>query len=312
MTSKSANCVSVIVPCHNYGTFLPESLASIQHQSFNDWECIIIDDGSEDNTREVSKMFALSDERFRYIHQENNGLSHARNTGIRNSIGKYIQFLDADDLIESGKLFAQVGFLESNPHVDLVYGNAKYFDSERPGKFFSSLENDNDWMSKVSGSGNSLLSCLVNGNIMVVSSPLVTRRLVQENGFFNEKLRSHEDWEYWLRCAFNGAHFHYSETEGSRTLIRVHDKNMSHNKLDMLLSNLEIRNEIVSNLNERSLKILNCEKMLSASYNASKQISKRDKAKAVSFFIKNLPYKQNFLVLLLSLIKLFPKLIKSG
>lgn len=87
--------VSVIIPCYNHGHYLPHAVNSVLAQTFTDWEAIIVDDGSTDNTREVAAQF--TDERVRYVHQENRGLSGARNTGIRAAQGAYLAFLDADD-----------------------------------------------------------------------------------------------------------------------------------------------------------------------------------------------------------------------
>ena len=115
--------VSIIVPCFNYAHFLPETLKSVSAQSFQNWECIIVDDGSADNTSEVATKFRLYDSRFRLISQSNCGLPAARNTGIQASVGEYIQLLDADDLITPEKLELQVAYLEKNRTVDIVYGD---------------------------------------------------------------------------------------------------------------------------------------------------------------------------------------------
>jgi glycosyltransferase involved in cell wall biosynthesis len=106
--------VSIIVPCYNYGYFLPETLDSILAQSYTKWECIIVDDGSTDNTKDVATTYLITDQRFRYIYQNNRGLSAARNTGIKLSKGSYIQFLDADDLLQEKKLESQICFLEQH------------------------------------------------------------------------------------------------------------------------------------------------------------------------------------------------------
>ena len=82
--------VSVVVPAYNYGHFLGETLSDLQKQTYEHWECIIVDDGSTDNTRDVAKEWCLKDKRYRYIFQKNAGLSAARNTGIKNCIGTFI------------------------------------------------------------------------------------------------------------------------------------------------------------------------------------------------------------------------------
>src|SRR3990172_4396851 len=100
--------VSVIVPCYNHGHFLAEALESVLAQSWQLWECIVVDDGSTDDTRQVVEAFVQIDTRFQYLHQSNQGLSAARNAGIAVCKGSYIQFLDADDMLEEKKLEAQI------------------------------------------------------------------------------------------------------------------------------------------------------------------------------------------------------------
>jgi len=95
--------VSVVVPTHNYAHFLPVALDSVLAQTYRDWECIIVDDGSTDDTAAVADVYVRRDPRFRYIHQANRGLAGARNTGVRNARGDGIQFLDADDRLLSPK-----------------------------------------------------------------------------------------------------------------------------------------------------------------------------------------------------------------
>jgi glycosyltransferase involved in cell wall biosynthesis len=88
---------SIIIPTYNRAKLLPEAIRSVQNQSFGDWECIVVDDGSTDNTKQVVEEIINSDPRIKYIFQENAERSAARNNGIRNSSGAYICFLDSDD-----------------------------------------------------------------------------------------------------------------------------------------------------------------------------------------------------------------------
>lgn len=96
--------VSVIVPCYNQGIFLSETLESVLNQTFSDWECLIIDDGSTDDTCKVAKSYVVKDSRFSYLKKENGGVSSARNLGLDNAKGSYIQFLDSDDILAVRKL----------------------------------------------------------------------------------------------------------------------------------------------------------------------------------------------------------------
>lgn len=96
-----SNLVSIIIPAYNVGKFIQETLESVQKQDFNDWEAIIVDDGSTDDTVKVIEDFIRCDNRFRLICQSNGGVSKARNTGIMAATGKYLAFLDGDDMWKS-------------------------------------------------------------------------------------------------------------------------------------------------------------------------------------------------------------------
>src|SRR5690349_2218185 len=130
--------VSIIVPCYNYAHYLGQTLENVRTQEYAGWECLIVDDGSTDETDKVAASFVDKDTRFRYIHQHNKGLSGARNTGIAHAEGDYIQFLDSDDLIHPSKLLKQVAILEAGEDIDLTYGKSFFFHTSDPGKFYPS------------------------------------------------------------------------------------------------------------------------------------------------------------------------------
>jgi hypothetical protein len=222
-TAATPGLVTVIVPCFNYGRFLPETLASVLRQSYEYWECLVVDDGSTDDTREVVTRYAGSDRRFRYLYQSHRGVSAARNLAIRASRGEYLQFLDADDLIEPHKLECQVRYLVQHPDVGIVYSPARYFRTDaKQGRRYSRVEPDTPWMPETSGRGAAVISVLANVNVMTVNCPLVTREVVVRAGLFAEGLRMLEDWDYWIRCAMTGARFQYLDTEGTYALVRQH------------------------------------------------------------------------------------------
>lgn len=130
--SKVSPLVTVIIPSYNYGRFIGETLESVRRQSYSNWECFVIDDGSTDDTREIVSHYIAMDNRISYVFQPNQGVSIARNNAIKQCRGAYIQFLDADDLLEPGKLEAHVNYLEQYPEIDLVYGDWRHFDSDDP------------------------------------------------------------------------------------------------------------------------------------------------------------------------------------
>ena len=106
--------VSIIVPCYNQAYFLSEALESVLNQTYSNWECIIVNDGSPDNTKTVASKWCDKDKRFNYVEKKNGGLSSARNAGIAISKGEYILPLDADDIIHESFLSKLVPVLEND------------------------------------------------------------------------------------------------------------------------------------------------------------------------------------------------------
>ena len=248
--------VSVIIPAFNYGAFIGSTLESVLSQEYEDWECIVIDDGSTDNTAQIVKGYAARDRRILHIWQNNQGISGARNKGLLLARGEYIQFLDADDLIESRKILKQIQYLERHPETDLVYGSARYFRSERPNKrlFGHGLSGtDEPWMPEISGAGKEIQAALIKANIMVVHAPLVRRRLIDQVGAFDQKLSPVEDWDYWLRCAIQGAAFQFLDEEGTLSLVRLHPKSATQDRSRMHLHEWMARRKWDKILHDRSI-----------------------------------------------------------
>jgi len=241
--STKNTLVSVIVPAYNYAGLLPETLDNLLEQEHPHWECIIVDDGSTDNTKEVAAKWVKKDQRFSYIFQTNAGLSAARNTGIANSKGEFIQLLDADDLIEAGKFSRQIAVFERLPLSDIVYGEVRYFSSsDLNQRWFSIDEQGTLWMKQMfSEDSFQLAEILFDGNIMAVNCPLIRRSVFDAIGPFNVSLKSVEDWEYWCRCLLAGKKFRYIDEPGSYALVRTHGESMSRNTQRMMEASLKAR-----------------------------------------------------------------------
>ena len=119
--------VSIIVPCYNQAQYLDEALRSVLNQTYQNWECLIVNDGSYDNTEEVAKKWVATDHRFIYLYKENGGVSSARNLGIEKAKGEYFQFLDSDDFLDKEKLELSLQQIEINDEVNLVISNFRMF-----------------------------------------------------------------------------------------------------------------------------------------------------------------------------------------
>jgi glycosyltransferase involved in cell wall biosynthesis len=121
--------VSIIVPCYNQAQYLSEALQSVLDQTYENWECIIVNDGSPDNTKEVAQEWVKKDSRFIYLYKENGGLSSARNAGLDIVKGMFIQFLDSDDLINKNKLknTLDIIVIDEGTTYDIVISNFMMF-----------------------------------------------------------------------------------------------------------------------------------------------------------------------------------------
>jgi hypothetical protein len=145
-----------------------------------------------------------------------------------------LQLLDADDLLQPGKLEWHTVYLQKHPEVGIVYGPARYFHTENPTHHrYNRRDPDAPWMPEVSGPGSVVLPVLLETNIMPVNSPLVRRDVIQRVGYFDEKLPALEDWNYWTRCAYHGVHFQFIDREGSYALVRLHPESMSNESFRM-------------------------------------------------------------------------------
>lgn len=250
--------VSVIVPTFNYGHYVAHAVESVRAQTLESWECVVVDDGSTDCTRDVVERLASGDPRVRYVHQQNQGLSAARNTGLRESSGEYVQFLDSDDLIEPRKLELQARFLRDHPEVGVVYGEMRYFpDGDPAARAFSPHGRGRRWMPGVSGTGRPLVEQLLHDNVMVVNCPLVRRSVTEACGPFDTRLRANEDWEYWIRCALKGVRFEFLRAEGTLALVRYHPTSMSRDAVRMIEAQRELRRIVDPLLPDAELKAAN-------------------------------------------------------
>lgn len=243
MSQTQQPLVSVIVPCYNYGKFLPYTLQSVLAQTYTNWECIIVNDGSADDTETVAKQYVDSDKRFVYLYQSNQGLAAARNTGIQQAKGEYIQLLDADDLIEENKFELQVNFLEEEPAVDIVYGDAAFFKSDEPEVHLAARkpgERSNNEL-KVSGKGKKIIQQIARDNFIEVSAPLLKHSVFDEVGLFDVTYRSYEDWLFWFKCAVAGLEFAYQPIPGTKTLIRFGHTSLLTNNKHLVKVGIELR-----------------------------------------------------------------------
>ena len=223
--------VSVIVPAYNVRSYIEDALVYLERQSLQEFEVLIVDDGSTDDTAEVVKPFVLRDSRFRLLHKQNGGLSSARNYGIRHARADYIALLDGDDVYEPDKLAAHVAVLDSAADVGVVYSASRVIREDGRPTFMS--------LSGKPIKSDPLLALLCKNFVGHGSNAVFRRCLFDEVGEFDETLRSSEDVDFWLRIAATQRWRFYREP---RVLCcyRVRPSGLSFNVLQMQRSNEQV------------------------------------------------------------------------
>jgi glycosyltransferase involved in cell wall biosynthesis len=197
--------VSVIIPTYNSAPYLPEALDSVLSQSYQDFEIILVDDGSKDSTKEVIRPYL---NKLTYLYQDNKGSSSARNLGLNVADGDYLVFLDADDILFPDKLCHQVRFLDSNPDIDVVYSNGYRFKISDDGREYKKLFSKSGYLNVHLGNPQVSLSIISIHCPFPLFTAMARRETVEAVGGFDEELMALEDWDLWYRVA-NKATFYY-------------------------------------------------------------------------------------------------------
>jgi len=218
MSTQQQNLVSAIVPCYNQGHFLSEAIESILNQTYPHYEIIVIDDGSTDDTSQVAARYA----NVRCIRKKNEGLSAARNTGLRASAGAYVVFLDADDKLLPEAFEAGVSCLNADPACALAYGHVRLVDSSgsplpSPQQFSIDREH--------------YLELLRHNYIWTPGAVMYRRSVLESVGDFDVYVNASADLDLNMRVARN-----YPIRCHDKVILeyRKHDGNMS-GKLELML-----------------------------------------------------------------------------
>lgn len=208
--------ISVIVPCYNQAKYLPYTLQCILNQTHTSWECIIVNDGSTDNSHEIAASWPQKDARFIYIHQENKGLSAARNAGLKIAKGEYIQFLDADDLLAIDKFSASIKHAEGAAIIITNYGTF--------GDLTGKKVDYSHILPKQQFSYNSILLQWDIDYTIPIHCGLFKRSLF-DDFLFNETLKAKEDWLMWLHVFAKSNQHIFIDTH--LALYRMHNQSMT-------------------------------------------------------------------------------------
>lgn len=228
--------VSIIVPCYNQAQYLDEALQSVSDQTYQNWECIIVNDGSSDNTEEVAQKWKEKDVRFQYFFKENEGVSSARNYAISHAIGEFVLPLDADDRIGGNYINLAIKVFKGDSALKLVYCKAEYFgDKIGPWNLqpFS-------------------ISDLARLNMIFCSAIYRKKDWELAGGYDVNMIYGIEDWEFWIAILKDGGkvfcletvEFYYRIKEVSRQKrldsekIKIMNEYMSVKHVDFFIKQL--------------------------------------------------------------------------
>ena len=212
--------ISVIIPAYNAEKYLSETISSVQSQTYDDWELVIVNDGSKDNTATLAEGIAAQDLRVRVVHQKNAGLSGARNSGlaVASAESEYVLFLDADDVLEPYSLNTLSAMLAANHAASAAHGLARYIngdsmparlnEAEEFGRTRYSVRAGRLLTHPVEDATN--FSMLAYRNTVLTPGMVLLRRTALEKaGSFDIAMSPTADWDMWLRITRAGSNASY-------------------------------------------------------------------------------------------------------
>jgi len=251
--------ISIIIPTYNSAQYICEAIESVLNQTYKDFEIIVVDDGSTDNTKEVIKPYL---NKMKYIYQQNSGPSAARNRGIQEAKGEYIAFLDADDIWLPQKLELQIKFMEKEKEVGLIFSDMVLFNEKEIIK--NSFLKEKLFFNKLSIKSlsstekviyDNVFNALLQENFIPTNTVIVKKECFNKVGFFDETLFSVEDRDMWLRI---GLFYDIGFINFPLVLTRFHETNISGNQELALKSRLKVMKKFLnySNLPIKSKKII--------------------------------------------------------
>ena len=212
--------ISIVIPTHNRSDLLQRALDSVLNQTYGDFEIIVVSDGSTDNTDEI--MANYQDERINYIsYHPSRGGNVARNTGIKAAKYDYIAFLDDDDEWHPTKLQKQLNVFNENENVGLVYTGVNTIYVDEQVSYYSIPDK----------TGNLSKDILLSNSIGTTSTVMVKKEILNETGYFDEKLKAQQDYDLWIRVcqkteigAVKEACVKYSNYPGTNQISQQLDK----------------------------------------------------------------------------------------
>lgn len=212
---NSKSTVSIIIPTYNSAQYIIRAIESVLNQTYKDFEIIVVDDGSIDNTKEIMNRLCHKDRRIKYFYQNNSGKpSIAKNSGIELASGKYISFLDADDTISKYKLQRMTKILDENRNINFVFADCRLLTENGEILAESRLKYiNNNILNEIHKDdidicnsfkiykNNSIFNLLAKGSFIHGNSVLLRKSFIKNIGLFDTSLKVAEDWEFFIRAS---------------------------------------------------------------------------------------------------------------
>jgi len=247
---KSLAKISIIVPCFNQADYIDECLQSISEQTFQNWECIIINDGSTDNPEDLISKWITKDSRFIYVKQQNLGLSSARNNGLLRASGEWVQFLDSDDILPRERLDYLMDQINNTSNADILISNFSLLHGQVIMEPYCELNPDNFNLKDI------IMKWDVEFTIPIHCG--LIRREIFNQFQFNENLKAKEDWLMWGYLFLRNPTVLYDSRKlaiyriHNNSMTRKNDKNMFENDLrvtaylrELILDNKELADNLL-------------------------------------------------------------------
>lgn len=226
--------VSVIIPTYNRAIYVVEAIESVLAQTYKDFEIIVVDDGSTDDTKKVLEPYM---NRIVYIHQKNQKQAAARNTGIHRATGQYIAFLDSDDLWLPKKLEVQVDYMEAHPEIGMAHTGFLLQEESPSGTILKEWPYTKQWPS-----GNIFLELFLEPMVNT-STVLARRECFDAAGLFDPQLNWAEDYHMWWRIARN---FPIGYIDKPLEIKRVHNTNLTKDRFEAKLGTVRALEKLIN------------------------------------------------------------------
>lgn len=267
--------VSVIIPTYNRAAYLGSALRSLFAQSYKNFEVIVVDDGSTDNTKDI--IAAFSDPRLKYFYIPNGGPSRARNYGIRQTDGEAIAFLDSDDCWDSDKLEKQVDILTTSPKVGLVFSDYRYISERGTVVMDSALRSRYPELVPGIEMMHILEDCPI-----TTDTAMIRRSVLEKAGYFDEELIYAEDFDLWIRILLVSSIYFISRP---MTSYRLHNEQLTRlSRQETWIGCVKVVKKNAQALKKQNISVSNIlAKFYGLAGNAA--LLEKDRMKALYFFL---------------------------